>query len=174
MGTIERHEGSICHGVLVKLSKKEFEELYSSEGGPGGSYKLSEMEVEAYDGRIIKAYAFENKIPLKFAGYPSTRYMNLLIEGAIENKLDEKYIEELKSIPTNPTSLFKKILIFPIFGPFMILMILLMLISTCLRKSVGFKFAPSFLFQMVVSLFWFLHDYLLKFIFGDGGKWNRK
>eukprot|EP01080_Neovahlkampfia_damariscottae_P003606 gene3606-6340_t len=172
MGTIERHKGSICHGVLLKLRRDDFNELYESEGGEPGAYRLSSIEAETYDGTVINAIVFETKIKLKTAGYPSSRYMNLLIEGAVENELDEKYIKELKSIPTNPTTIYQKVLVLPIFGPFMVILFGYMFVCDFLRNSCGLKMIPFYYFHLFFDFFWFLHDYCLKYIFGDGGKWE--
>jgi hypothetical protein len=175
MGTIERYKGAICHGVLVKLTTTEFDQLYASEGGPNGTYKLSELEAEAYDGRKIKAIAFEDKTKLPFVGKPSARYMGLLIEGATEYKLDEKYIEELKSYPTNPTSLLKKIILFPFFAPFILPIMIIILISEFFRRTCGVRVnLSSSLFSFMKSFLWVLHDYIYQYIFGEGGKWDRK
>eukprot|EP01080_Neovahlkampfia_damariscottae_P010028 gene10028-2347_t len=175
MGTIERYEGATCHGVLVKLSPKEWDDLYASEGGgKDGGYKLAEIECEAYDGRKIKAYAFESKERPSFVGYPSQRYMNLLLDGAREYKLDEDYIKELEAIPVNTTSTCTKFMVFPFFAPIMIPVMFIMLTALLFKRFFGIRVPVPGIVNYSKNISWFLHDYFLKFIFGDGGKWFRK
>jgi len=100
-GGLTRCAGAECHGLLLKLTKKSFARLIMTEGVSKG-YMPIEVEVKAYDGRIIKAYALSPHYQLIVHGqYPSKRYRNLLIQGAQEHGLSIEYQNYLKTIPTN-------------------------------------------------------------------------
>ena len=67
--------------------------------------------MHTYDGREIWCKVLSAHHPV--SGYlPSARYMRLLREGAIENKIDKSYIEFLTEFPTFNPNFFHKVLAF--------------------------------------------------------------
>ena len=90
------------HGVLHRFSKEHFARLVQTEGG-GNSYAIVEREVEAYDGRVIKAKFFSaSKISrIGKERPPSKRYLTLIREGAKTYGLDRDYVEFLERHPHN-------------------------------------------------------------------------
>ncbi|PNH04373.1 hypothetical protein TSOC_009468, partial [Tetrabaena socialis] len=65
-------------------------------------YRVVEVEVEAYDGRLVRALTLEGQAPSLHAPgravAPSTRYVGLLREGARVHGLDPSYISYLDSL----------------------------------------------------------------------------
>lgn len=184
MGTIARDEDGEIHGILVKFTKQDFEKLYDSEGGPNGGYKLTELNVSAYDGRTIKAYAFESKKGLYRDYYyqPSERYYKIVKDGAIENKLDPKYIEYLNTQVVPYKFSYLKLIILSLFNlPLAILLAMMFFGSRLLMKCGLHSFLKVLNYLMVwffqtfsKRLLWFEHDYFWIYIFGNGGKLKRK
>jgi len=88
------------HGVLHSLKPEDMQQLIREEGG-GRSYKVHELELKTYSGKIVKGNVFI--LPLDHPVHstdesPSARYLSLLIHGAVEHKLDESFIQQLRSI----------------------------------------------------------------------------
>lgn len=86
------------HGVLFTISKEDLKKLKKRESG----YELKEIEVETYDGMIVKAMAFTSHslamLPEELP--PPEAYMRLLREGAADNFLDPTYQAWLSSVDT--------------------------------------------------------------------------
>lgn len=101
---IEPSVGDIVHGVCHRITIQEWEGIKATEGGGGiieEGYHTKELEVESYEGDIIKAVTLSVKSPkvkhLKKKHYPSRRYLDLIVNGAIAHELDEDYIKWLKA-----------------------------------------------------------------------------
>eukprot|EP00403_Amphidinium_massartii_P004377 CAMPEP_0178381418 /NCGR_PEP_ID=MMETSP0689_2-20121128/5972_1 /TAXON_ID=160604 /ORGANISM="Amphidinium massartii, Strain CS-259" /LENGTH=710 /DNA_ID=CAMNT_0020001599 /DNA_START=52 /DNA_END=2185 /DNA_ORIENTATION=+ len=84
------------HGKLLRLSRRDFDKLANMEY----EYTTTEVEVQAYDGRIIKAVAFTTPPEFRLGFYPSPpeRYINLIRNGAKSSKLDSAYQDWLRNI----------------------------------------------------------------------------
>lgn len=94
--------GNHVHGVLYHLSHKDLKELEKREGG----YTKSQIEVQTYDGRLVKAWAFVTS-PMALLNCevaPTERYMRLVREGAADNYIDPLYQAWLSSIETVPSA----------------------------------------------------------------------
>jgi hypothetical protein len=158
----------------VKLTPEQFKQLQATEGGgENGGYKLSEIQCDAYDGRKIKAFAFENRVKSSTAFLPSKRYMGLLISGAKEFNMDEKYIQELESIPTCNTSTFKKIIAFLFFSP-IIFIVLAIFGAVFTAKKCGFpNVSAGPVVIHLAKLLWFIEANFLSIFMGNGGRWKR-
>ncbi len=112
--SVEMEKGSIVHGVLFKLTVDDFAKVCQTEGVPL-AYRLHRCEVLPYvgDGKNagedaasngiqsvpaftlragLKAWRESSDIP------PSQSYLNVLIRGAKEYRLDESYLHYLVSI----------------------------------------------------------------------------
>lgn len=106
-GNIKENPDSEIHGVLHKMTGDEFKRLMRSERGSGvdpNGYIPYKINVHAYDGRIIEAYAFVVPQNSSFILYrhalPSTRYISLLRNGATRHNIHPLYIEYLQSLPS--------------------------------------------------------------------------
>lgn len=86
------------HGILYRFSHVDFTRLTNMEYG----YYPIEMEVEAQDGRIIRAvvYRTPNDHRIKDDLPVPDRYIQLIVKGAKEWNLDTNYIQWLESLET--------------------------------------------------------------------------
>lgn len=89
--------GAVVHGVLHRLSREQMARLDRFEGG-GVAYRHLELEVEAYDGRRLRARVY-SAIRITRERRPSCRYLNILREGARHFALDPDYIRMLDAQP---------------------------------------------------------------------------
>lgn len=106
-GNIKENPDSEIHGLLHKMTERDFRRLLATEGGSGvdaNGYIPKKVTVHAYDGRMIEAYALvacqTSPYVLRQHALPSTRYMKLLREGATFHKIHPLYIEYLQSLPS--------------------------------------------------------------------------
>eukprot|EP00040_Diaphanoeca_grandis_P016623 m.86050 g.86050 ORF g.86050 m.86050 type:complete len:285 (-) comp25921_c0_seq1:146-1000(-) len=97
--------GDVVHGVLFQLTLDDFQTLFVGEGD-GGWYNVAASKVETYppDCHAYVAAIFtskESKLTHDRRGVPSsTRYKNLLVQGAKEMKLDADYVHKLEQLPS--------------------------------------------------------------------------
>ena len=110
-GNIKENPESEIHGVLHKMTGQNFKRLLATEGGGGvdsNGYIPLKVDVHAYDGRMIEAYALvvrqTSPAILNQHTLPSVRYMGLLRQGAAHHKIHPLYIEYLQSLPSNERS----------------------------------------------------------------------
>jgi gamma-glutamylcyclotransferase len=92
-------------GVLYEISAEDLEHIDISEGVLLENYRRIEIPVQPLSApeRHIRAFTLtsEHRDPdLR----PSTRYMDLLIAGAVEHGLPAEYVAFLRSIPSRPES----------------------------------------------------------------------
>ena len=102
MAGIEPQHNMTCHGALIKLNANEYEKIWLSEGG-GNGYEEVVVDAIPYNSLIpVKAVALKVKDNFKLPNdiNPSRRYLDILIQGAEELKLNQSYIDKLKSIQT--------------------------------------------------------------------------
>lgn len=106
-GNIKENAQSEVHGILHKMTGKQFKHLLATEGGNGADpngYIPYKVIVHAYDGRLIEAYALvvRQTSPriLTHHALPSARYMYLLRNGATHHRIHPLYIEYLQSLPS--------------------------------------------------------------------------
>ena len=93
--------GECVHGVLHRLTPEQFARLDGYEWG-GVAYGHLELEVEAYDGRKIRARVYSARYVSREKA-PSCRYLTLLRQGARLSRLDEEYIRMLDRHPCRDT-----------------------------------------------------------------------
>eukprot|EP00834_Sanchytrium_tribonematis_P001973 NODE_53_length_30760_cov_1.203712.p14 type:complete len:231 gc:universal NODE_53_length_30760_cov_1.203712:27301-27993(+) len=97
-------KGCLLHGVAFEISEKDFLKIQHSEGGQGIrgiSYQPIEIEAESYDGKkfVVRTLYYSCSIfPNIKEFHPSKRYLNLIIEGAKQNKLDSHYLQMLENL----------------------------------------------------------------------------
>jgi len=97
--------GGEVFGVLYALSADEFEHVELTEGVRIGNYGRLEVEACPLAGadRAVAAVTLASQ-RRDASLMPSTRYMGLLIEGAIEHCLPDRYVEWLRSVPARQES----------------------------------------------------------------------
>lgn len=93
-------EGDEVHGVAIKISEEDMKALDAQER----AYHKVEVTVEGYSGRKIENCSMYINTTANFLPpekqNPSSRYLNLLIKGALEADLNEAYIDKLKATKT--------------------------------------------------------------------------
>jgi hypothetical protein len=88
-------EGKVSHGVLYRVTANDLEKIKSSEGV---EYEWTTVSTMSSDGKAIPAQTLtrlDGRV-----GKPSTRYLNILVEGAAENGLPVEYVAGLRREPS--------------------------------------------------------------------------
>ena len=91
-------------GVLYEISEADLAHLDVTEGVPLGNYQRIEIAVQPLsDGHDATLNAFtltsDHRDPVL---QPSSRYMGLLIDGALEHGLPAEYVAFLRTVPARP------------------------------------------------------------------------
>jgi Gamma-glutamyl cyclotransferase, AIG2-like len=112
---VQKNRSEMVHGVLYTLTPQDFARVSISEGVPFG-YQWEKVDVYPYVGdgmeagqtslltpkkKPAQAYTLVSRNPfLPSRDIPPSRaYLDLLIKGAMEYKMDEAHIDKLKSTP---------------------------------------------------------------------------
>lgn len=100
MASIRRDAAADVHGLLIRLSRRDFDALVRSEGGER-FYVRETVEVATYGGREVVAQAFVGTPGRRLSreGIPSRRYLDLLREGARLSDLCPNYCARLDALP---------------------------------------------------------------------------
>jgi hypothetical protein len=93
--------GDCVHGVLHRLTPEQFARLDRYEWG-GVAYEHLELDVEAYDGREIRATVYSARYVSRQKA-PSCRYLTIIREGARLSRLDDEYVRMLDRHPCRDT-----------------------------------------------------------------------
>jgi AIG2 family protein len=93
--------GADALGVAFEVTDDDLAHIERSEGVMLGNYRRVELAVEALADcedapRIATSLASERRDPSLL---PSTRYMALVIAGALEHALPAAYVETLRAVP---------------------------------------------------------------------------
>ena len=96
IASIREKPGHQVEGVVWEISEAERKPLDAYEGFPD-LYLRKEFQVRTSSGKVIVVFAYIMDNPGRET-LPSKRYKQLLISGAEEHGLSEKYIECLESI----------------------------------------------------------------------------
>lgn len=102
---IVRDAGSEVLGVAYEVSIDALQTIDLTEGVLIGNYERRAIPVVslAGDGAALEAFTLTSE--RRAAGLcPSTRYMALLIEGALEHGLPDQYVDFLRGIPARVPS----------------------------------------------------------------------
>ncbi|KAL1917542.1 uncharacterized protein VTP21DRAFT_3935 [Calcarisporiella thermophila] len=183
------------HGVLHKLTKRQFLRVLETEGGAGSGsdtgYLVIEIECRQYapihndsvtklsSNRVLdnglKTISALTLIGGKRATrpnlQPSIRYLNILREGAREHGLDPSYIKHLESLRPYGTNLPLRTRIGRYFLlPALLPAILLLFIYVLIRRHPRLKLFAAYMLYWLGQTAWFFHDNLLRFIIGSGVK----
>lgn len=98
---------SVALGVAYEVTIDDFEHIKLTEGVLIGNYELVECDAHPITAagagplRVMSLSSLKRDPALR----PSTRYMGLIIEGALEHGLPGEYVEQLRRIPARPPSL---------------------------------------------------------------------
>mmetsp|Transcript_23427 Transcript_23427/g.93007 ORF Transcript_23427/g.93007 Transcript_23427/m.93007 type:complete len:174 (-) Transcript_23427:252-773(-) len=97
---IRVHESGTVHGAIWSISTDQLDKLDRQEGVSVGLYYRLEIGVKTPSGDLINCYTYKVLNP-QSGLVPSTLYMRVIIQGAINVQLPREYIEVLRSITTN-------------------------------------------------------------------------
>lgn len=89
-----KSKGKNAYGVLHLVSKQDLEKIEKSEGK---LYQWRILPVKLSNGQIIEAQTLVRLSPGDM-GSPSRRYLQILLEGAVEHGLPAAYISELRGV----------------------------------------------------------------------------
>jgi len=154
-GNIKENPDSEIHGVLHKMTNKQFKHLLATETGSGvdkNGYIPYKVNVHAYDGRMIEAYALvvrqTSPSILCHHTVPSARYVGLLRNGATHHKIHPLYIEYLQSLPSMERNkpvmilvIIEILLLIILFSPFWIPVVIYYLCTNQKPQARAFFFA---------------------------------
>lgn len=97
ISTIIEAPGEMTHGIIFSMPKKEMDELDIIESVPEGLYSRETFLVLGEDGKWHKADLYRVVNPQgPFA--PAKKYLEYMLEGAQEHKMDPKFIKWLESM----------------------------------------------------------------------------
>jgi len=85
--------GGTCHGVLYEITYLDFIRLCFYEGVPL-EYTVREITVQTYSGIEQRTLTFQ-AVHYGEKDIPSKHYLDIIINGARENGLDENYIQSI-------------------------------------------------------------------------------
>ena len=91
-------EHAVVYGVAYEISADDLAHVEFSEGVQLGNYVRAELGVETLAGDALSAVTLTSTKRAEGLR-PSTRYMGLLIDGAIEHGLPEHWIAMLRDVP---------------------------------------------------------------------------
>lgn len=103
---VEEAPGEYIEGVLYEITGEEMVRLDISEGN--GAYDIVTSRVEGEVSGPVTAHTFATK-EVSHGLLPSQRYMNLLIEGAIEHGLSDVWVQKLKEAPFNKAGISQRL-----------------------------------------------------------------
>jgi len=98
---IVREPDAVAWGVAFEIGDDDLAQIERSEGVMLGNYRRVELAVEALIDcedapRVATSLASDRRDPSLL---PSTRYMALVVAGALEHALPADYVEALRAVP---------------------------------------------------------------------------
>jgi hypothetical protein len=93
-----RDPEAVAYGVAYEISADDRAHVEFTEGVQLGNYACVEIDVEPLVGEAMRAFTLTSD-KRDAALKPSIRYMNLLIDGAVEHGLPEHWIGMLRGVP---------------------------------------------------------------------------
>jgi gamma-glutamylcyclotransferase (GGCT)/AIG2-like uncharacterized protein YtfP len=90
-------------GVAYEISADDLAHVEFSEGVQLGNYARAEITVETLAGEALAAVTLTSSKRADGIA-PSTRYMGLLIDGALEHGLPDEWVAMLRAVPAVPES----------------------------------------------------------------------
>jgi cation transport regulator ChaC len=99
---IVEHPDAVVYGVLYELAADDYAHVERTEAVPLGNYVAIEVDVEVLsDGSVRRAARTLTSLRRAPEMRPSTRYMALMIEGAMEHGLPPEWIAFLRGVPAD-------------------------------------------------------------------------
>src|SRR4051812_18853467 len=95
-GNIEEDPEAMCEGVLYRITHEEMDHLDVSEGNR--AYNIVDVEVEGVNSGRVLARTFQSRAHAHGL-LPSKRYLDILIEGALEHGLSDMWVTMLRNQP---------------------------------------------------------------------------
>lgn len=135
---VMEEKGHSIHGIAMEMTKQDFIKKIKETEGP--QYLIKDIDIISYeDNKVYKAITLSAKTDGKYR-YPSKRYLDLIVNGAKENKLDENYIKYLEEFPDAYNSLnflgkFIRFFFLLNYTPFFILFFLIRKLSRFISPS---------------------------------------
>jgi hypothetical protein len=106
---VVRDELAVVYGVAYEITADDMTHVEFSEGVQLGNYARAEIMVEPLEAGADALHAFTLTSEKRVSGLrPSTRYMALLVEGALEHGLPGDWIAMLRAIPAVEESAMAK------------------------------------------------------------------
>ncbi|KAK3264888.1 hypothetical protein CYMTET_26399, partial [Cymbomonas tetramitiformis] len=83
----------LVHGALLEVAPEDLSRLLEGEVGSGRARTQQDVQVVTYDGRVVEGITFVTKQEEHSQDFrPSSRYLEVLVEGARLRGLDPVYI----------------------------------------------------------------------------------
>lgn len=98
VASIIEDDGSVVYGLIYGMSSKDLERLDEIESPNNDAYSREEVEVNTLVNDRVPCFTYIAK-PQGFF-LPTKKYLDWIIQGAIEGGVPEGYIDNLKSIKT--------------------------------------------------------------------------
>jgi len=96
VANLESRAGAGTWGVLYLITVEQSQHLDLTEGVPRGAYRRIPVTANVDSGEQIAAFTYlSDRISLERK--PSSRYVGLLIEGAVQHGLPPSYVRYLRS-----------------------------------------------------------------------------
>lgn len=102
---VVREPGGVVYGVLYELTEDDYAHVELTEAVPFGNYDRVDVEAEALAGdvgpHLARTLTSGRRDP---SLRPSTRYLGLMIEGALQHGLPTEWVARLRAIPAHEES----------------------------------------------------------------------
>ena len=96
VANLEPRAGARTWGVLYLLTLEQSERLDGTEGVPRGAYRRIQVSVSVRGGERLPAFTYQSD-RISLGRKPSSRYIRLLIEGAVQHGLPPGYLRYLRN-----------------------------------------------------------------------------
>lgn len=98
VASIIEDDGSVVYGLIYAMSSEDLERLDEIESPNNDAYSREEIEINTLVNDSVPCFTYIAQSKGSFL--PTEKYLNWIIQGAIEGGLPEGYISYLKSIKT--------------------------------------------------------------------------
>eukprot|EP00457_Paulinella_chromatophora_P010228 gb/GEZN01010322.1/.p1 GENE.gb/GEZN01010322.1/~~gb/GEZN01010322.1/.p1 ORF type:complete len:294 (+),score=28.60 gb/GEZN01010322.1/:130-1011(+) len=160
MGNIVPSPSSICHGIAYLITVEELQQVYKSEGGKEGSYRLIKLSAAAYDGRTLEVHVCvapaDGQRCHPTLNTCSARYLSLLSSGAAHFQLESSYQTWLKRQRSVNAPVTVKLAVGIVTVQAVLPIMLVYLPARLFSKLLGFECRPTLVFSLTSRLLWTL------------------
>jgi len=98
--TIKECPGKCVWGVVWRMNVSDRDNIDDQEGVHKGTYKPIEIQVCTPGGEELSCRSYQ-LLKTSQDKQPSPQYLDVVIQGALQNSLPEEYIKQLQNIHTN-------------------------------------------------------------------------